>query len=244
MERLPILFQDNFLIAINKPNGLQVHRSKISEEKEHFALQQLRDQLNQRVDLVHRLDRPTSGVLLFALQKEALQHLRKQFENHEVQKGYWAVVRGYTDLAGSIDEPLKRMETHKKSKVEKPPQSALTHYKRLKTIEVPIPVSRYNTARYSLVEVQPETGRMRQIRRHFAHLRHYIIGDNKHGERHHNRMFREKLNYDFMFLHSTHLSFTHPVSQEKITIQSYPMHWQPLFDYFGWGTIGEDILHN
>lgn len=234
MESLPILFQDEYLVAIVKPCGLQVHRSKISEEREHFALQQLRDQLNQRVDLVHRLDRPTSGVLLFALQKEALRNVRQQFENQEVIKKYWAIVRGYTPLNGVIDTPLKRMET----KQNKPPQSAITHFKQLKTIEIPIPVSRYNTARYSLVEIEPKTGRMRQIRRHFAHLRHYIIGDHKHGERHHNRMFKETLKQDFMFLHSTGLSFKHPVTGEQISITSPPNHWKSLFNYFGWDLEG------
>ncbi|HEY4650102.1 MAG TPA: pseudouridine synthase, partial [Pontibacter sp.] len=98
----------------------------------------------------------------------------------------------------------------------KAPQEAITHYTRLATIELPIPVGRYSTARYSLVQVRPETGRMHQIRKHFAHIRHYIAGDKKHGDWRHNKMFLEELDSPYMLLHASDLCFTHPFTSEQV----------------------------
>ena len=231
------MYQDEQLVAIDKPCGLQVHRSRISEETTHFALQQLRDQLQQKVFLVHRLDRPTSGVLLFALNAEMHQQLRQQFDEKTVQKTYLAIVRGHTPESGRIDKPLVKLETKKIQS----PQAATTDYIRLATVEKPYAISRYPTARYSLVKIHPLTGRMHQIRRHFAHLRHYIVGDKKHGERHHNRYFKEELNCTTMFLHAQKLQFTHPISQKPITLSAYPHHWNPILSELGWTGEWENV---
>lgn len=225
---LEIIYQDEHFVAINKPNGLLVHRTRIAEEVKTFALQLLRDQLGQRVYPLHRLDRPTSGVLLFGLHKEAAQLLMPAFESREVEKSYLAILRGYAPEEGTIDHPLKE-ETYKE------PQAAVTYFKRVATIELPIHVNRYPTSRYSLVHVQPLTGRMHQIRKHFAHIRHYIVGDKKHGDWRHNQMFRETLESPSMKLHAWKLSFVHPFSGKHTQLTApLPSHFKNICDQFGW----------
>src|SRR5574340_392910 len=135
MTPLNILYRDERYIAIDKPAGMLVHRTRIAEEGE-YALQRLRDQIGQHVFPVHRLDRPTSGVLLFALDAEAARHMAPLFENHAIDKHYLAVVRGYTEESGLIDYPLQE-EPHK------PYQEAVTSYRRLATVELDIAVGRY-----------------------------------------------------------------------------------------------------
>ncbi len=207
---LQILYQDQHLVAINKPHNLLVHRSAIAAEESVFALQLLRDQLGQWVSPCHRIDRKTAGVLLFALTKEADQAMKKQFENQECHKKYIALVRGFLPDEGSIDRPLEN-----ENGIEKP---ALTHYRCLQKIELPIAVSRYPTSRYSLAEIFPKTGRTHQIRRHFAQMRHYLIGDKTHGECKQNKMFEERFGLKTMLLQAQELTFTHPFSQEKVLI--------------------------
>jgi tRNA pseudouridine65 synthase len=228
---LEILYEDERYVAINKPNGLLVHRTRIAEEKKAFALQMLRDQLGCQVYAAHRLDRGTSGVLLFAKSPEAAGPLVKAFEDREVSKKYYAIVRGYTQEEETIDNPIRPDKDHK----HKAPQEAVTHYTRLATVELPIPVGRYSTARYSLVQVQPETGRMHQIRKHFAHIRHYIIGDKRHGDWRHNQMFLEQLQSPYLLLHAALLEFTHPFTGKKISIAApTPQNMQRLCLQFGW----------
>ncbi|MTI29269.1 pseudouridine synthase, partial [Xanthovirga aplysinae] len=211
---LEVIYEDEHCIAINKPNGLLVHRTRIAaEEKSSFAMQMLRDQIGQHVFPVHRLDRPTSGVLLFGKDKEVAHLLSKTFEHREVRKQYLTVVRGYAPEEGEIDYPLK-----KEGEGEK--QEAITFFKRLQTVELPIAVGRYQTARYSLLNVQPLTGRMHQIRRHFAHIRHYIVGDKRHGDWRHNQMFAEQLDSPFLLLHAHSINFVHPYYKTTTTIEA------------------------
>ncbi|MBB6610213.1 pseudouridylate synthase [Pontibacter sp. Tf4] len=213
---LEILFEDADYVAINKPHGLLVHRTRIAEEKKEFALQLLRDQLGQKVYPLHRLDRGTSGVLLFAKSPEAARPLVQQFEERETGKVYYAIVRGYTPESETIDSPIRPDKDH----LHKLPLDAITHYTRLATIELPIPVGRYATARYSLVQVRPETGRMHQIRKHFAHCRHYIIGDKKHGDWRHNKMFLDELGSPHMLLHAAELTFMHPFTKQEVQLRA------------------------
>lgn len=105
---LDILYQDDWLVAIHKPAGLLVHRSPIAAAEQRFAVQLLRDQIGRRVFPAHRLDRGTSGVLLFALEREIAAALGAQFESRRVDKRYLAVVRGHPPAAGLIDHPLSR----------------------------------------------------------------------------------------------------------------------------------------
>jgi len=228
---LEIIYEDAQYVAVNKPNGLLVHKTRIAEEKKEFALQMLRDQLGYKVFAVHRLDRGTSGVLLFAKNAEAVAPLTSSFEEKQVQKVYYAIVRGYTSESATIDNPIKPDKDHK----HKAPQDAVTHYTRLATIELPIPVGRYQTARYSLVKVIPETGRMHQIRKHFAHARHYIVGDKRHGDWRHNRMFLEELKSPFMLLHAASLTFKQSFLGEEITIRAaMPENMSRLCSKFNW----------
>ena len=228
---LEIIYEDAQYVAINKPNGLLVHRTRIAEEKKEFALQLLRDQLGYRLYPLHRLDRGTSGVLLFAKTPEAAAPLVKAFAERQPAKTYLAIVRGYIPEAGTIDSPIRPDKDHQ----YKEAQEAITHYQRLATVELPIPVGRYQTARYSLVKIKPETGRMHQIRKHFAHLRHYIIGDKKHGDWRHNRMFLEQLDSSFLLLHAAVLTFEHPFTGETIEIKaSMPQNMQRLCRQFSW----------
>lgn len=228
---LEIIYRDSELIAINKPAGLLVHRTKIAAHETAFAVQKLRDQIGQKVYPIHRLDRPTSGVLLFALNKNMASELGRLFKDNLVHKHYFTIVRGFLNKDGKILKALKPWE----DKTGKDSQEAITHYTCLDQIELPISVSRYPTARYSLAKVKPLTGRTHQIRRHFAHLRHYIIGDKRHGERHHNRMFLEKLDCPFMLLHARSLSFQHPLSKEELILKAaFPQHWKQIMDKFNW----------
>ncbi|MDX5420704.1 MAG: pseudouridine synthase [Hymenobacteraceae bacterium] len=228
---LEIIFEDAHYVAINKPNGLLVHRTRIAEEKKEFALQMLRDQLGYHLFTVHRLDRGTSGVLLFAKSAEAATPMVKAFEEKLTDKTYFSIVRGYTPDGATIDSPVRPDKDHR----HRLPQEAVTHYTRLATVELPIPVGRYNTARYSLVRVVPETGRMHQIRKHFAHIRHYIVGDKRHGDWRHNKMFLEELESPYLLLHAAELRFTHPFTSEQISLKAkMPDNMLRLCRQFGW----------
>ena len=227
---LEILFQDKYYIAIHKPSGLLVHRTGLSQER-RAALQQLRDQIKRRVYPVHRLDRSTSGVLLFGLTPQAVGALAGSFEDGRAQKNYLAVVRGYTAKTGIIDYPLRRGDVS---------QAAVSMYRRLATTELPFAVGNYCSARYSLVEVCPKTGRMHQIRRHFAHLRHPIIGDTAYGDGKHNRFFREYFRMKRLLLAATRLSFLHPYKDMEVLIESpIALELKALFAQMHWGQGGD-----
>ena len=220
---LTILFEDDWMVAVDKPAGLLVHRSKLDARETRFALQMLRDQVGYRVYPIHRLDKPTSGILLFAKSAEQARVLSDLFADREVKKTYTAVVRGWTDESGRIDYPLKEIRdktTDGKARPDKPAQDAVSAYRTLKKCEVDTPVGRYDTARYSLVEINPETGRKNQIRRHFKHTFHPIVGDRKFGDRAHNAHFRGVLGVERMLLAATGLSFPHPETNATVCISA------------------------
>ena len=167
---LQILFSDQYYVAINKPEGMLVHRSQIAANvTDNFAMQLLRNQLKQHVYTVHRLDRPTAGVLLFALLPEAAAKISELFSNNLIQKRYIAIVRGYTNIQDTIDYALKK-------ELSSVLQDAVTHYTQLATVELPFATAQHPTARYSIVAAKPITGRMHQIRRHFAAFLDYFLG--------------------------------------------------------------------
>jgi tRNA pseudouridine65 synthase len=209
---LPVIYEDDHLIAINKPAGLLVHRSSISEDTQ-FALQLLRNQIKQRIFPIHRLDRGTSGVLIFGKNKEAASQLSAQMRDNGIRKEYLAIVRGYLDESGTIDYPLLN-----KDKPHLPAKEAITSYTRLTQNELPFAVNRYPTSRYSLVRIHPQTGRKHQIRRHFAHLRHPIIADKKHGDCKHNKYFQEHFGLTQMMLHAQEVVCKHPVTNTELRI--------------------------
>lgn len=234
---LEILYQDETLIAINKPAGMLVHRSWLDKHETVFAMQTLRDQIGQHVFPIHRLDRPTSGVLLFALNSETARLMSEQFEQHQIEKSYLAVVRGYLLSEGRIDYPLKVVQDKIADKFsgEKEPQRAVTDYQSLACVEMPYPAGKFQTARYSLVQLFPQTGRKHQLRRHLKHLFHPIIGDTNYGDLHQNRAFTANTGCDRLFLHSNQLRFTHPHTLQKIEVNA-PLdeQWQSVFSQFGW----------
>nr|MBC7612135.1 pseudouridylate synthase [Pseudopedobacter sp.] len=209
---LEILYQDDYIVAINKPHGLLVHQSSIARDAEEFALQLLRDQIGKNVWPAHRLDRKTGGVLLFALDQETNKMLQGLFRENQMQKKYLAIVRGYFPDEIKIDYPLK--------KENGAIQEACTKVKLLKHFEVPFEIGKYPTSRYSLVEAHPQTGRMHQIRKHLAHVMHPIIGDRPHGCNKQNRYFKDEFVMDTMMLHAFELSFNHPYSKDKIYLKA------------------------
>lgn len=210
MCTLDIIYRDEYLVAVNKPHGLLVHPSPLARDATDFAMQMLRDQLGQYVYPSHRIDRKTGGVLLFALNEEVNRQVQHLFSQRAVHKKYFAIVRGYTDDAGEINYPLKKENGTM--------QEAFTKYKTLGRAELEVPLGRHETSRYSLVEVMPETGRMHQIRKHFDHIRHPILGDRAHGCNKQNRMFKERWGMTTMLLHASTLSFPHPVHSSKVAI--------------------------
>ena len=235
---LEILYQDEYLVAINKPSGLLVHKSPIDKHETQFALQMVRDQIGQYVYPVHRLDKPTSGVLLFALDAQIAKSMSELFRASQVEKEYIAIVRGFTPEGSMIDYPLKQMLDTKVQKLQgitKEVKEAQTEYRRLATVELPFPVSRYPVARYSLIKLVPKTGRKHQLRRHMKHIFHPIVGDTKHGRGEHNKLFREKFSSHRLLLHSNRLKFMHPISQKEIVIEaSLDDIFKGLFKAFSW----------
>lgn len=213
---LSILYQDDALVAINKPHGLLVHRSPIAADTSEFAVQRLRNQLGQRVYPVHRLDRKTGGVLLFALTETMNSAMQQQFMNGQTNKRYFAIVRGYTPDALTIDYPLRRDDGNGAGVL----QEAVTHLKTVQRAEIPLPFGKHETSRYSLVELMPDTGRMHQLRKHMAHILHPIIGDRPHGCNKQNRLFLERFEMNTMLLHARRLRFQHPLTNETVSIDA------------------------
>ncbi|WP_338876258.1 pseudouridine synthase [Spirosoma sp. SC4-14] len=211
---LDVLYRSDDLVAINKPHGLLVHRSPIASDASEFAVQVLRNQLGQRVYPVHRLDRKTSGVLLFALNETMNSLMQQQFADGLLSKAYRAIVRGYTANEQVIDYPLRRDDGVV--------QDAVTRLKTLQRTEIPLPFGKHQTSRYSLVELTPTTGRMHQLRKHMAHILHPIIGDRPHGCNKQNKLFLDHFQMNTMLLHACQLQFNHPLSSETIVISAPP----------------------
>lgn len=240
METLPILFQDDNLLAVNKPSALLVHRSDIDRNETRFALQIVRDQIGQHVFPLHRLDKPTSGVLLFALNSDTARLMGEKFSQHQIDKSYLCITRGFTPESGHIDHPLtEELDRYSDSqaRTDKPAQAAQTDFIRLATAEVDAAIERYPTSRFSLVQCHPKTGRKHQLRRHLKHISHPIIGDAKHGKGLYNRYFRDHFNAGRLLLHCTRMAFHHPISGQPLTIDA-PIDaiFRDLCQRFGWQT--------
>lgn len=218
---LTILYRDQHLIAIDKPSGLLVHRSEIDRRETRFAVQLLRDQIGQQVFPVHRLDRGTSGVLLFALDSDTARLLNQDFAAKQPAKTYLAVVRGHPADSGDIDHAITRQPDEREyvhGNAQLNAQPAFTRYRTLARCTLPYAVDRYPQSRYALLQLMPETGRRHQLRRHLKHIAHPIIGDATHGKGVHNRFFQTQFNVGRMLLHAVELSIRHPHSGEALTI--------------------------
>jgi tRNA pseudouridine65 synthase len=221
---LPILYRDDRIVAIYKPHAMQVHKSGLPYEKPPYAVQTLRDQLGQHVHPIHRLDRATAGVLLFALDREMTGLLSVLFAERRVQKTYLAMVRGYLSAGGS-ERPLMVDE------VEKPSR---TTWRPLTRVQIPWPLRQFATQRYTLVACAPHTGRRHQIRRHLKHASHPIVGDGTHGDLHHNRLWRSAFGIQRLMLVAARLQFAHPFTQAPIDIVAPP---DPELSAV-WGRVG------
>lgn len=233
---LPILYRDAWLIAVDKPSGLLVHRSELDRHESRFALQILRDQIGCHVWPLHRLDKGTSGVLLFALDAEVARAMRGQFEQEAVEKTYLAVVRGHPPASGEIDHPLSRMldpyAGHAPGAGE---QAARTRYRRLAITELPYAVDRYPSSRYALLELHPLTGRRHQLRRHLKHIAHPIIGDATHGKGRHNRLFQRLFDCRRLLLAATEMRLRHPVSGASLYLRApLAADFMQVVDKLGW----------
>ncbi len=200
-ESLELLYQDNHMIAVRKPHGMLVHRTRIALDADQFAVQILRNQVGQRVYPVHRLDRKTEGILLFAKTREGNMMMQGLFRQRKVEKQYHAIVRGFTEDKFTVDYALVNGEKR---------QDAITHGMTVKRFEAPWPSGGFPTSRYSLVALQPVTGRYHQLRKHMAHIMHPIIGDRPHGCNKQNRLWKEQFGMTTMLLMASRLSFEYP----------------------------------
>lgn len=221
---LTLLYRDEHLLVVHKPAGLLVHRSPIDRHETEFALQYARA-LNggEHVYPVHRLDRPTSGVLVFARDSDTARRLGLAMMAGSVRKTYLAMVRGWPPARGEIDYPLREEPEDRRLKgLEQPVREAITRYRTLATTEIPVAIEKYPSSRYAVVALYPETGRKHQLRRHMKHIHHPIIGDANHGRGRHNRYFAERFGQGRLMLAATAIAFDHPVSGESVVVQAKP----------------------
>jgi tRNA pseudouridine65 synthase len=221
---LPIVFRDEHLAVVSKPSGLVVHPSDAARDRD-TCMRRLRRQLRQRVNPVHRLDRGTSGLVVFGLTPEGTRFAAERMRDGSARKRYLAIVRGWTADAGEIDSPLREDEAL---------LPALTRYRRLATTEQPWPVRPFASARYSLLEVEIVSGRWHQVRRHLVHLRHPVVGDVTHGDGHHNRALRERLGSHRLLLHAWRLSLPHPDGRVLELEAPPPEDFSRVTQAFGW----------
>lgn len=226
---LDIVHEDAELLAVNKPAGLLVHRSKIAIDEDDFLLERLQKQAGMTLYLAHRLDRATSGVLLLAKSREIAGELGRAFMAREVNKRYLVVVRGWPAPDGVIDYELPGLRDRG------PRKAAVTRWRTLATTTVPIALGKYPEQRYALVEASPETGRYRQIRKHFHHVSHHVIGDTSHGRGDHNRLWRMHFAMHRMLLHAHRLEFRHPGNGAPLVLTAgLDATWNAVLDRFNW----------
>jgi 23S rRNA pseudouridine1911/1915/1917 synthase len=220
---LDILFEDNHVLAVSKPAGrLSTHFEGREETLDRDVKAYLKEKYhkpgNVFLGVVHRLDRPVSGVLLFARTSKAAARLSQQFREGSVEKVYWAMVEGEVErLAGSLDDWLRKDERRGRVEVVEPrtagARQALLHYQ-----------CRHVHAGLSWLEVRPQTGRTHQLRVQLAHHGHPIFGDAKYGAVH---TFAPGI-----ALHARSLTFLHPIRYEPITLSAeVPREWRGRFAY-------------
>lgn len=185
-------------MVVDKPAGLLVHRGWGRDPV--VAMTLLRDRLGRSVFPVHRLDRGTSGALLFALSPEVARLLQGAFEAGRVDKRYLALVRGVPPEASTVDHPIPRRPGG-------PRVPAVTELRLLAAGE-----------RFSLVLARPRTGRLHQVRRHLKHLSHPIVGDVEYGKGEVNRLFRARFGLHRLGLHALELGLDHPLDGSPLRV--------------------------
>ena len=197
---IELLFVDPHLVVVNKPSGLLVHRGWDNDDD--VAMFRVRDALGQHVHPVHRLDRGTSGALLFARTREVAATLSHAFEAGQIDKQYLALVRGEPPSSGVIDYPIPKS-------LGKPRVPAVTRFRLL---------GRSAVDRCSLVLASPETGRLHQVRRHLRHIDHPLVGDVRHGSGEINRHYRAEYGLYRLALHALTIAFAHPVTGARLEV--------------------------
>ena len=225
-----ILYEDDFVVAVAKPNNMLVHHSSMARNQadEQTLLELLHEQFENTYYPIHRLDRKTSGIVLCAKEKKVVSAFQELFTTNEIEKVYYGIVRGFSPENGVIDSPVKGRDAN----VHK---EALTHFESITNVTLPIPVQPFSTSRYSLVKLLPKTGRMHQLRIHLNKINHPLIGDPKYGDRFHNRMFQAEFDVSNLFLHAASLSFTHPFLNTPVVIRCpFPRHWYKIAEQFQW----------
>jgi tRNA pseudouridine65 synthase len=236
---IDILYEDDDIIAVNKPSGLLTHPSWLTKKGTENLATMLKHYFGGApVHTVHRLDRATSGVILVAKNKETAKKLSLDFAEHRVQKTYYCVVRGFAPGSGEISHPLQYIHDKKAepfATINKEAQDAITHYSTLANVQLPIAVGKWPTARYSLIQAMPKTGRKHQLRRHFKHILCPIVGDTNYGEGRHNKLYRDHFNINRLLLMAVSIRFIHPSTSQQMTIKA-PLseQVQVLFKEFGW----------
>ncbi|MEM9301789.1 MAG: pseudouridine synthase [Pseudomonadota bacterium] len=227
---LSIVYRDDCLVAVDKPAGLLMHPTPLAGKQEHFLVHLLRDQLGEAVFPVHRLDRPTSGVLLLALDAETAADVGRQFAERAVRKDYLAIVRGWLPEAGIIDHAIADRDEPQAGK-----RDAMTEFRSLAQAEVDAAIEKYPQSRFSLGLLRPRTGRRHQLRRHMKHLSHPIIGDTTYGRGAYNRFFRERYAVSRLLLHASRLELVHPRSGDPLVL-SVPVSggFSQVTTRFGW----------
>jgi len=229
-----VLYRDNELLGVNKPAGIPVHGSRILEGQPKTLLSMVRNLEGKPAHVVHRLDRPVSGVMLFTGSRLMLRQMGQEFENRRVGKCYLAVARGWAESKGMISHPLQAPRDERKS--GSVAREAVTRYERIARVETPFPVHPYPASRYSLLALYPETGRRHQLRRHMKHISHHLIGDTTYGRGEHNQLFREKFACHRLLLHAWTLEFRHPATGKQLRIQA-PLDagFGGVIEAFEWG---------
>lgn len=199
---IDILYVDAHIVVANKPSGLLVHRGL--DKDDDVAMFRVRDAIGEHVHPLHRLDRGTSGALLFARSRAAAATLSRAFEEGRVEKRYLALVRGIPPECGTIDYPIPKDEGG-------PRVRAVTRFRR---------IARSTVDRCSLVLAMPETGRLHQVRRHLRHINHPLVGDVTHGSGEINRRYRAEYALHRLALHASYLSFEHPVTAGRVAVSA------------------------
>ena len=209
-EPLNIIYQDDWLIAVDKPAGYLVHPADQPQEGDLVTMKILRDQIEQHVYNIHRIDRPTTGVLLFSKDRDAARTLHRALERHEIKKTYWAIIHGCPPAdTWECRQPLRKSD-------DAPERDAHTSFSVLK-----------KQGELVLIEAIPYTGRTHQIRKHLLHANIPIVGDFRYAGIETSTILGKKLGTNTrMLLQSRQIQFQHPVTSNNTTITA------PLDPYF------------